>query len=164
MNKLFKVSILLIMTTLFSSCATMSVYVNQDTSFSKKNPVTIYNTSDLSGALGELQFALQSNGYRIMSLDAAKKALNLDTSTSGSSTHSEITSTTTVNSVYVIKMDYVYYQDINGYCFKSFSATITDLETGEIIMTSKLNNNGLTFPTVSYTINQLVQEMNKVIK
>lgn len=163
MKRYIKLSILLAMATLFSSCATMSVYVNRDSSFSKKNPITINNESDLSGALGELQFALQSNGYRIMSMDAAKKAINFDTNSTGSSTHSEMTSTTTFNSAYVIRMNYAYYQDINGYCFKSFSATITDLVSGEIIMTSKMNP-GLTFPTVSYTINQLVQEMNKVIK
>ena len=114
----------------------MQVFVNNESSYSRKQPITITNSADDSGALGELQFALQSNGYKIMSMKAAKKALNIDSEGSSNDRHTEFTATTSFNSVYVIEMNYSYYPDAftaKPY-FKSFSANITDLATGEIIM------------------------------
>ena len=145
---------------LFSSCGTMQVYVSHDSTYSRNNPITITNTSDVSGTLGQLQFLLQSNGYKIMSMSAAKKALNLDASYDNSSSHHEITNTTTVNSVYVLEMNYTYYYDAFYYAYRSFSATITDLRSGEIIMTANFRGD----KSVDAVLNELVREMNKVIK
>lgn len=142
------------------SCGTMQVYVNNDATYSRKNPITIKNSSDETGALGQLQYLLQSNGYRLMSMSAAKKALNLDTIKNNNSSHSEITHTTTVNSVYVLEMHYTYFYDIFYYGFYSFSATITDLVSGEIIMTSNFRGE----KSVNAVLNEFVREMNKVIK
>lgn len=149
-----------IITLSLSSCGTMQVYVNQDSTYSRKNPITITNTSDVSGTLGQLQYLLQSNGYKLMSLSAAKKALNLDVSNNSNSSHAEITRTTTVNSVYVLEMNYTYYWDMFYYSYTSFSATITDLVTGEIIMTSNFRGD----KSVNAVLNEFVREMNKVIK
>ncbi len=150
---------------MFSSCtAYMQVSVNNDSKYSKKQPITIVNETDDSGALGELQFALQSNGYKVMSMKAAKKALNIDSEKSSNETHSEITATTSFNSVYVIEMNYSHYIDplTSRAHLHSFSANITDLVTGEIIMTSRLNNSFVDC-TVKHAVNLLVSEMNKVI-
>lgn len=151
---------LIIISFMVTSCGTMRVYVNHDSSYSRKNPITIISESDESGALGELQFQLQSNGYKLMSMTAAKKALNLDTDISSNSVHSEFTNTTTVRSVYVLEMNYSYYWDTFYYAFTNFSATITDLETGEIIMTGIFSGD----KSVRSVITELVNEMNKVIR
>lgn len=151
---------LIIISFMVASCGTMRVYVNHDSTYSRKNPITIISESDESGALGELQFQLQSNGYKLMSMTAAKKALNLDTDTSSNSVHSEFTNTTTVRSVYVLEMSYSYYWDTFYYAFTNFSATITDLETGEIIMTGIFRGD----KSVRSVITELVNEMNKVIR
>lgn len=145
---------------MFSSCGTMQVYVSQDSTYSRKNPITITNSSDVSGTLGQLQFLLQSNGYRLMSLSAAKKALNLDASYNNNDSHHELTNTTTVNSVYVLEMDYTYYFDSFYYAYRSFSATITDLRSGEIIMTASFRGD----KSVNAVLNEFVREMNKIIK
>lgn len=142
------------------SCGTMQVYVNTDSTYSRKNPITITNSSDVSGTLGQLQYLLQSNGYKLMSLSAAKKALNLDASHNNNNSHYEVTKTTTVNSVYVLEMNYTYYWDMFYYAYTSFSATITDLRTGEIIMTSNFRGD----KSVNAVLNEFVREMNKVIK
>lgn len=159
-RQLIFVSFIGIIAVLLYSCGTMQVYVNNDATYSRKNPITITNSSDETGALGQLQYLLQSNGYRLMSMSAAKKALNLDMTKNNNSSHSEITHTTTVNSVYVLEMHYTYFYDIFYYGFYSFSATITDLVTGEIIMTSNFRGE----KSVNAVLNEFVREMNKVIK
>lgn len=164
--KLSKFFFPLVLISMLSSCtAYMQVFVNHESKYSKKQPITIVNETDDSGALGELQFALQSNGYKVMSMKAAKKALNIDTERDSDDTHSEITATTTFNSVYVIEMNYSYYIDplTSRAHLHSFSANITDLATGEIIMTSRLNNSFIDC-TVKQAVNLLVSEMNKVIR
>ncbi|GHT02399.1 hypothetical protein AGMMS49525_05820 [Bacteroidia bacterium] len=144
-----------------SSCGSMRVYVNQDATYSRKNPITINQSSDdNSGTLGELQFLLQSNGYKLMSYGAAKKALNLDSQSESGSYHGEITNTTTFNSVYVMDINYSYYYDVFYWAYTSFSATITDLKTGEIIMTANFRGD----KSVRSVLSELVQKMNVVIK
>jgi hypothetical protein len=146
---------------LLLSCGSMRVYVNQDTIYSRKNPITINQSSDdNSGTLGELQFLLQSNGYKLMSYGAAKKAFNLDSQTQSGSYHGEITNTTTFNSIYVMDLNYSYYYDLLYWAYTSFSATITDLKSGEIIMTANFRGD----KSVRAVLNELVKKMNAVIK
>jgi hypothetical protein len=146
---------------ILSSCGTMNVFVNQESTYSKKNPITINKSSDdKSGTLGELQFLLQSNGYKLMSYGAAKKALNLDTESNNESFHGEITNTVSFNSVYVIDLNYTYYYDMLYYAYRTFSASITDLETGEIIMTANFRGDR----SCRSVLNELVNKMNSVIK
>lgn len=150
-----------ILSFVLSSCGTMKVYVNQETTYSKKNPITINQSSDdNSGTLGELQFLLQSNGYKLMSYGAAKKALNLDTESQTGTFHGEITNSTTFNSVYVLDLNYSYYYDMFYYAYTSFSATITDLKTGEIVMTAHFRGD----KSCKAVLNELVTKMNSVIK
>ena len=146
---------------MFSSCGSMQVYVNHDAKYSKKNPITINQSSDdQSGTLGELQFLLQSNGYKLMSYGAAKKALNLDSQSQSGAYHGEITNTTSFNSVYVMDLNYTYYYDMFYYAYRSFSATITDLKTGEIVMTANFRGDR----GVRSVLQELVSKMNTVIK
>ena len=95
-----------------------------------------------------------------MSLAAAKKSLNLDSNYDIHNFHSEITNTTTFNSMYVLDINYSYYYDLFYYAYTNFSATITDLSTGEIIMTANFRGD----KSVRSVLNELVQKMNKVIR
>jgi hypothetical protein len=95
-----------------------------------------------------------------MSYGAAKKAFNLDSQSENGSYHGEITNTTTFNSVYVMDINYSYYYDVFYWAYTSFSATITDLKTGEIIMTANFRGD----KSVRSVLSELVQKMNVVIK
>ncbi len=146
---------------ILSSCGSMRVYTNPSSNYTRKTPITInLSHNDESGTLGELQFLLQSNGYKLMSLAAAKKSLNLDSNYDIHNFHSEITNTTTFNSMYVLDINYSYYYDLFHNAYTNFSATITDLSTGEIIMTATFRGN----KSVRSVLNELVQKMNKVIR
>jgi len=153
---LFFLSILL-----FSSCGSVRVYINEDNTYSRKNPITInLSENDASGTLGELQFLLKSNGYKLMSYGTAKKALNLDSQYGSSSTHNEMTFTKEFNSIYLMDVDYTYYYDLIYYAYTNFTATITDLRTGEIIMTANFRGD----KSCRAVLRELVENLNKVIK
>ena len=137
----------------------MKVYVNNDSTYSRKNPITIVSPQDNSGTMGELQFLLQSNGYKLMSYSAAKKAINLDTEYGDDNTHQEITNTTSFNSAYVLELNYNYEWELR-YVYTTFSATITDLRSGEIIMTANFRGE----KSCRSVLEDMVSQMNKVIK
>ncbi len=161
MNNMIRLIFIMSISLIFFSCGTMNVFVNPDSTYSKKNPITINQSSDdASGTLGELQFLLQSNGYKLMSYGAAKKAINLDTESKTESFHGEVTNTVDFNSVYVIDLNYTYYYDMLYYAYRSFSATITDLKTGEIVMTANFRGDR----SCRSVLNELVKKMNSVIK
>ncbi|MDR3286598.1 MAG: hypothetical protein LBT27_04070 [Prevotellaceae bacterium] len=158
--------VLILSSTIFfvlSSCGTMKVHVNKDNTYSRTNPITINRYSDdETGSLGELQFLLQSNGYRLMSYHAAKQALNFDSQRQSGTYHGEITNTTTVKSVYVLDFTYSYYYEmyLSYYKYSSFSASITDLRTGEIIMTATFRGK----KGCRAVLKEFVNKMNTVIK
>lgn len=156
-----KILFLCLTSLLLISCGSVKVHVNTDNSYSRKNPITINQASDdASGTLGELQYLLQSNGYRLMSYGAAKKAFNLDSNHNYQSQHSEITYTKEFNSVYVMEIDYSYYYDLFYYAFTRFSATITDLESGEIIMTAHFRGD----KSCKAVLNEFIKKLNSIIK
>ena len=158
-----KTKLLLLLSTLLflSSCGSVRVYVNEEHTYSRKNPITINQSGDdVTGTLGELQFLLKSNGYKLMSYGSAKKALNLDSEDESSSTHNEITYTKEFNSIYLMDIDYTYYYDTFYYAYRSFTATITDLRTGEIIMTAYFRGD----KSCRAVLAEFVDNLNKVIK
>lgn len=139
----------------------MKVYTSPNSNYTRSTPITInISNDDESGTLGELQFLLQSNGYKLMSLAAAKKSLNLDSNYDIRNFHSEITNTTTFKSMYVLDVHFTYYYDVFYYAYTNFSATITDLSTGEIILTANFRGD----KSVRAVLKELVQKMNSVIK
>lgn len=156
MKKLFFIYYLL--GVLLSSCGTMNVYVNTESTYSRENPITInLSKDDETGTLGELRFLLQSNGYKIMSYSAAKKSLNID---DVSNTRTELTNTVAFNSIYVLDLDYTYYYDVFYFAYRNFSATITNMRTGEIIMTANFRGD----KGCRAVLNELINKMNKVIR
>ena len=158
-----KTKLLLLFSTLLflSSCGSMRVFVNEEHTYSRKNPITInLSTDDETGTLGELQFLLKSNGYKLMSYGSAKKALNLDSQYQNSSTHNEITYSKEFNSIYLMDIDYSYYYDVFYYAYRSFTATITDLRSGEIIMTANFRGD----KGCRAVLKEFVDKLNKIIK
>ena len=95
-----------------------------------------------------------------MSYGTAKKALNLDSQYGSSSTHNEMTFTKEFNSIYLMDVDYTYYYDLIYYAYTNFTATITDLRTGEIIMTANFRGD----KSCRAVLRELVENLNKVIK
>lgn len=157
-----KINLILLLSTLLflSSCGSVRVFVNEEHTYSKKNPITInLSTNDKSGALGELQFLLKSNGYKLMSYGSAKKSLNLDSQYNISSTHNEITYTKEFNSIYLMDIDFTYHNN-DVYYYRTFTATITDLRTGEIIMTANFRG----YKLCKFVLQEFVNELNKIIK
>lgn len=153
--------LLLFSTLLLLSCGSVHVFVNEEHTYSRKNPITInLSSDDASGTLGELQYLLKSNGYKLMSYGSAKKALNLDSQYNNSSTHNEITYTKEFNSIYLMDIDYSYYDDLFYFAYTNFSATITDLRTGEIIMTANFRGD----KSCRAVLQEFVDNLNKVIK
>lgn len=156
-----KLIILLTATILLSSCGALNVVVNNDTAYKRSTPITILdNEDDASGTLGELQFLLKSNGYKLMSYTAAKKAFTVDAEVQSNSAHAEFTNTTTLNSCYVLEYDYAYTWDVGGYYYASFYATITDLVSGEMIMSANFRG----YKPVRAVLNELINKMNSVIR
>ncbi|MBQ2779327.1 MAG: hypothetical protein IJF46_06100 [Bacteroidaceae bacterium] len=152
---------LLMLSTLLISCGSVKVHVNNDHTYSRKTPITINKAfNDDSDALGELQYLLQSNGYKLMSYGSAKKAFNLDSNYGQSHEHSEITYTHEFNSLYILDLDYDYYFDLFYYAFTRFSATITDLRSGEIIMTAHFRGD----KSCKAVLKEFVNKLNSVIK
>lgn len=159
-NKL-KYVVAVLLASILTSCGSMRVYINHDSTYSRKNPITIINpSSDATGTQGELQYLLQSNGYKLISPMVATKSLNYDSQSEYDSYHGEVTKTTTYKTVYVLEYDYSYYYDLSWYSYTTFSATITDLRTGEIIMTANFRGD----KSVRSVLNSLVNKMNQVIK
>lgn len=67
-----------------TSCGTMKVFIAPNSDFTKSTPITIDRLKDdASGTLGELQYLLQTNGYKVMSFLTAKKTYNLDSYSDG---------------------------------------------------------------------------------
>ena len=145
---------------MLSSCGTLQVFVSNDTGFSRKTPITITNQPDPSGTVGILQFLLQTNGYKVISMDVAKKALNID---SNNSSHTEITSTIDFKTAYVLTMDYTYYVDpiVSTNCgYHYFYATIVDLRSGELILTATFRGDR----QIDEVLEMFIKELNRINK
>ena len=158
MKKLF---VILVAAVLLSSCGALNVTVNHDMAYKRSTPITILQSKDdATGTLGELQFLLKSNGYKLMSYTAAKKAFTVDAEAQSNSAHVEFANTTTLNSCYVLEYDYTYTWDVGGYYYGSFYATITDLVSGEMIMSANFRG----YKPVRAVLNELITKMNSVIR
>ena len=141
------------------SCGSVKVYVAPG-EYSRKNPITLDAHTDACGVVGDLQFEMQSNGYKLISLTAAKKAVNFDSDTKDNSYHSERTATTTFKSAYIMEIDYDCFYDLPVYRMLRFKANITDLTNGEIVMTASYSG----LKKTTRVVRKIVSEMNKVIK
>ncbi len=95
-----------------------------------------------------------------MSYGSAKKAFNLDSNYGQSSQHNEFTYTQEFNSLYILDLDYHYYYDVFYYAFTRFTATITDLRSGEIIMTAHFRGD----KSCKAVLKEFVKKLNSVIK
>lgn len=140
-----------------SSCGTVKIYSNPESEFNKKTPITInLESDDKSGTLGELQFLLKSKGYNVLSYNSAKKYLSLDVNKEKENIHGVIVGNKEFKSLYILNVDYTYYWDVFYYSYTSFSATITDLVSGEIIMTANFRGDR----NCGAVLNEFVEKMN----
>lgn len=144
-----------------TSCGSMKVYVSDESIYSRKTPITIIiPTEDKRGTLGELQFLLRSNGYRLISYATAKKTFNIDSDYTPNTSSTKITNSIDMKSMYALDVNYTCYDDGFFLMCKNFSATVTDLKTGEIFMTAHFRGN----KDFRSLLKDLVEKMNAVIK
>lgn len=143
-----------------TSCGTLEVAVDPKTSFSRENPITIVNSQKRNVAsLGYLQYLLKENGYKLISYDVAEKTINIDTSTNYDKSHQTVSNGINYKSAYVLKYDFVPYKSDDD-IFEQFSATLTDLTSGEIIMSAHITGT----MDIHDSLEQLVYHINSFVK
>lgn len=144
----------------FASCGTSKVAISKGV-YSKNVPITIVKSGDDPvGAVEELQFLLKENGYKVMSYSAVKQKFNINTDYDSSSTSISMYHSTTFNSCYIMELNYTHEWDLGGYYFWKCFVTISDLKSGELIMSSRFNG----YKRVSTVLENLVDEITKVIE
>jgi len=159
------ITLLILPILLLTSCGTMSVFVKPGTTFSKNSSITIVAKDDLSGSVGELTHLLFSKGFNVISYSTAKTAVKYKDKIQGSDIvnnefNAEVYSIQELNSIYALEINYTYYYDVFYYAYRSFSARVTDLNTGEIIMSANFRGD----KSVRAVLSDLVNKMSLQIK
>ena len=146
------------------ACGSAEVYVKPNTHFNRQMSVTINGTNDQSGMNGELQYALSSNGFNVVSESVAKNSINLyhngQLNPNDFNINSQLYKSIELKSVYVLNPTYNW--TFNGFTYRilNFHAEVVDLFTGEVVM--NINFRGDRTP--NGVAKRIVEELNKQIK
>lgn len=138
MKFIIKSLIVILLLLALSSCGAVRLSVKDNAKFTKNTTVTVAANDDQSGSVGELNQLLFEYGFNVVSYSTAKKAIQYKDEIKGSDPNNsrfeaEIYSVRELNSVYAIELDYTYYYDVFYYSYRSFSARVIDLNTGQIV-------------------------------
>lgn len=157
--------IILFFSFLFISCGSVNVFVKPGTTFSKQTTITIIGGDDASNTKGELEFLLLSKGFNIVSESTAKTAVRYKDRIKGSDRfnnefNAEVYSIKELNSIYAMETNYSYYYDVFYYAYRRFSARVTDLNTGEIVLTVSFSGDR----SVSSVLEDLVNQIDALVK
>jgi hypothetical protein len=103
---------------------------------------------------------LFEKGFNIISYSSAKKAIKYKDQIKGSDRENnefeaEIYSIKELNSIYSLELNYTYYYDTFYYAFRTFSARVVDLNSGEIIMSANFRGDKSTKAVLRDFVNQL---------
>jgi hypothetical protein len=156
--------VIIVMTVCLISCGTLNVKVKPGTKFSRNTTVTIAVDEDQSGTVGELNHLLFENGFNVVAYSTAKKAVKYKDEIKGSDPinnkfEAEIYSIKELNSIYALELDYTYYYDMFYYAYRSFSARVIDLNTGEIVMSANFRGDKSVGSVLEDFVNQLSQQV-----
>lgn len=131
----------LLFLTIMSSCGSVKLSVKPGTTFSRNATLTIAAQDDKSGTVGELNHLLFEKGFNVISYSTAKTAVKYKDKIEGSAPvnnefEAEVYRIKELNSIYALELDYTYYYDAFYYAYRSFSARVVDLNSGEIVMSA----------------------------
>ena len=131
----------------------LNVVVKPGTSFSTVDTITIMNQLDLedaAGIEGILTNLLMGEGFHVISGSTARTVYKYvqgspDTEGAAHEMNAELYRVVELNSVYVLEFSGKVYLDFlrlpRHYDFTNFSATITDITTGEIVVSANFTGN-----------------------
>jgi hypothetical protein len=163
-KKIFLISLL---GTLLISCGSVRVYVKPNTEFSRQMSLTLTGSdNDKAGLIGELQFALTSNGFNVVSESVARNGINLSQEgqldSDSFDLNSNLYKSLELKSVYALNSRYNL--GINPLTYSitisSFQAELVDLYTGEVVISLSFRGNR----TPQAVAKRVVEELNKQMK
>lgn len=130
----------LLILSFFSSCGAVKLSVKPGASFSRDATLTIAHEEDNSGTVGELSHLLFEKGFNLISYSTAKNAVKYKNEIKGTDPvnnafEAEIYSIKELNSIYALELSYSFLDETASY-YKSFSARVIDLNSGEIVMSA----------------------------
>lgn len=133
--------------------AGLNVVVKPGTSFSTVDTITIMNKldpEDAAGIEGILTNLMMDEGFHVISGSTARTVYKYvqgspDREDAGNEMNAELYRVVELNSVYVLEFSGKVYLDFlrlpRHYDFTNFSATITDITTGEIVVSANFTGN-----------------------
>lgn len=164
MKKINTILVIILTTLFFTSCGTVKVSVKPGAKFSRNATLTIAQEDDISGTVGELNHLLFEQGFNVIAYSTAKKAIKYKDEIKGSDPinnefEAEIYSIKELNSIYALELNYTYYYDMFYYAYRSFSARVINLYTGEIIMSANFRGDKSIRAVLKDFVNQLTQQI-----
>ena len=127
------------------SCGTVTVNTTDDHKIYKTDGIVIIAPNDPTGAGGELEFLLIERGFRVISANVGSVTTRTESTQEigekgASATTREISETAReVNARYLAELSYRYYYDVLYWAFTNFYLKVTDLDSGEIILTASFS-------------------------
>lgn len=160
-----KIFFLLLPIITLAGCGTLSVYVKPGTNFNRNTTMTVIGGEDESGTKGQIEHLLLTRGFNIVSESTAKNAIKYKDSLKGTDIiNNEYIAETylikEINSVYALELNYSYYWDVFYWAYRRFSAKVTDLNNGEIVLTAQFSGDR----SVNSVIKELVNKIDAQIK
>jgi len=164
MKKASTILVIILTILFFTSCGTVKLSVKPGANFSRNATLTIAEEDDLTGTVGELNHLLFEKGFNVIAYSTAKKAIKYKDEIKGSDPvnnefEAELYSIKELNSIYALELNYIYYYDVFYYAYRSFSARVIDLNTGEIIMSANFRGDKSVRAVLKDFVNQLSQQI-----
>jgi hypothetical protein len=167
MKKITYLVIVLFTVFLLSSCGSARVYVKPETEFTKQMSLTLTGTdNDNAGLIGELRFALSSNGFNVVSESVAKDAINITQNGGLNNNNFDINTqlykSLELKSVYAFNSRYNYIISPLTYriTITNYQAEMVNLFTGEVVMSISFRGHR----SPRSVAEKVLKELNKKIK
>ena len=150
---------------LLLSCGSARVYVKPNTEFNKQMSLTLTGSdSDGAGLIGELQFALSSNGFNVVSESVARDGVKISRkgqlNDNSFDINSQLYKSLELKSVYSLNSNYNYVYNGFTYRITNFQAELVDLFSGEVVMNISFRGDR----TPNGVAKRVVNEINKQMK
>lgn len=157
--------LILFLGTILFSCGSARVYVKPNTEFNRQMSLTLTGSNnDGAGLIGELQFALTSNGFNVVSESVARNGVNLSQkgqlNNNSFDFNSQLYKSLELKSVYSLNSRYNYVYNGFTYRITNFQAELVDLFSGEVVMNVSFRGDR----TPNGVAKRVVEELNKQMK